>query len=160
MILLAIILIILLIPFPYKYSIYCDNQNYYIKFFFINIKKSNSKKKSNKKFMTKNIKPIYKALLWNKFKPKLTIKGNIDYSFSDAMIDAIFYGSLNNLFSFLSILSKYFLSSFNINKLKIKPLYKTNFYFYINIKCILFISFAQIIIIMIYFIYNKLLKRW
>lgn len=159
MILLLFFLTILLIPFPYKYSIYYNNQNYYIKFFFITIKSNNKKSTNKKHHITSIIKPLYRSLLSLKLKPKLIIKGDINYSFSDAMIDAIFYGSLNNIFYFFNTFLKHFLSSFNIAKLKIRPLYKTTLFFYINVKCILFISFAQIIIILIYIITNKLLKK-
>ncbi|AOR23872.1 DUF2953 domain-containing protein [Clostridium taeniosporum] len=160
-----ILIILIFIPIPLKISIYYSSDNYYVKLYkFTIISKEklktkkhnlNSKSKSTKtKKKNLNIssmihkKYLIKQLYNSKYKPKINIKGTLDYSLNDAAHTAISYGILSQIspiFYFaLGVL-------FKINKFKfnIKPLFKNKFLVKFEISSIIFISIVKIIYVLI-----------
>lgn len=165
---LLVILLILFIPIPIKISIYYSTINYYIKLYKITIiskdklkrKKEFSRKiepttKKKHKLISKLKKEInIKSLISNlnklnpKFKPLLRIKFSLEYSLNDAARTAIFYGVLCQTPSLIYILLK---APFNIHKFnyKIIPIFEDKFLLKIETSSIIFLSFANIIYMII-----------
>jgi len=178
-----VILLIFFIPIPIKFNIYCSTIDYYVKLYGLTIiskKRSKYKgkhspkikpsiKKEHKLFSSfyNNIglKPMdFKSListLYNlKFKPLLKIKSSLDYSLNDAARTAIFYGVLYQtpplIYSLINIPFKTFKFNFKIN-----PIFEDKFLLKIETSSIIFISFANIIyIIIILFKFIKKQGRW
>lgn len=174
-----VILLVIFIPIPIKFNIYYSGINYYIKLYGITIispKKVKKRKKlfiknkqkiTNKKFnFLKFSKDIdfksleYRALIsklyHSKFKPILKMNLFIDYSLNDAARTAIFYGVLCQtppiIYILLNIIFK--LSKYNF---KINPIFEDKFFLKIETSSIFFISFANIIYIII--ILFRLIKK-
>ena len=166
-----VVLLIIFLPIPIKINIYYSGVNYYIKlygFTIISQKETKNKKKlflkaestlKNKSDRFKNFyKEInfksleYKALiskLYNsKFKPFLKLDLFFDYSLNDAARTAIFYGVLCQTPPLIYILLKIL---FNIRKfnLKINPIFEDKFFLKIETSSIFFLSFANIIYMII-----------
>jgi hypothetical protein len=164
-------LLIIFLPIPIKINIYYSGVNYYIKlygFTIISPKRTKKAKKlfpkaestlKNKSHRLKNFyKKIdfksleYKALiskLYNsKFKPFLKIDLFFDYSLNDAARTAIFYGVLCQTPPLIYLLLNI---PFNVRKfnLKINPIFEDKFFLKIESSSIFFLSFANIIYIII-----------
>ena len=159
------ILLIFFVPIPIKFSIYYSTIDYYVKLYGLTIfsKKKSKRKtepiiKDHNKIFFKSYKNIdyksidYKALIskfYNlKFKPLLRIRFSLDYSLNDAARTAIFYGVLWQVPPIIYTLVKvpFSLLKFNFN---IKPIFKDKFLLKIETSSIIFISFANIIYIII-----------
>ncbi len=162
---LLILMIIILAPIPLKISIYYSFDNYYIKLYKFTIiskekikkkkQSSNTKSKSHKKkkdslniFDIIHKKYLIQKLYNSKFKPKINLKGNLDYSLNDSAHTAITYGLLSQ---FTPIF--YFVLSipYKINKFKfnINPLFEDKFLVKFEISSIIFISIVKIIYVLI-----------
>ncbi|MBW6409381.1 DUF2953 domain-containing protein [Clostridium weizhouense] len=165
-----IILLIILIPFPLKISMYFSDEDYYIKLYKIIIlsKKKTThdvklekketvnkkdKKKPSKESHIKLFKKINKRFLINKlynskFKPFVNLTGNLYYSLGDAANTAISYGILCQacpiIYFIFNILFKTNKFKFNIN-----PVFKDKILVKFEISSILFFSIANIINILI-----------
>lgn len=171
------ILLIFIIPFPIKISIFFSPVDYYIKLYKITIvskkKRENSKRydaintkpiiKKERKFLSRFYKNINIRSLITKFynlnlkiKPILKVRISFDYSLSDAARTAIFYGILSQVPPILYNLLK---RAFNVNKYKliINPVFEDRFLLKIEASSIIFLSFANIIYITIIFL--KLLSK-
>ncbi|MCE5220997.1 MAG: DUF2953 domain-containing protein [Clostridium sp.] len=172
------ILLIFFIPIPIKFNIYYSTINYYLKLYGLTIiskKKSSHKIKDHKidfsikkehKFFSsfyKNIdlksidfKSLISTLFNLKFKPLLKVKSSLDYSLNDAARTAIFYGILYQtpllIYFFMNIPFKTYKFSFKIN-----PIFEDKFLLKIETSSIIFISFANIIYIII--ILLKFIKK-
>lgn len=155
---------ILFCPIPLKFTLYYSLENYYLKFYkFIIISKHknirskkikllikhNEKKKS--KFNISRYKSFFPKIFYSKFKPSLKIELNFSYSLNNAFYTALAYGSLSTIYPFLYQLIKI---PFRIKKhtLNISPIFKDEFLVKFEISSIIFISFAQIIYMLIIFI--------
>ena len=144
------ILIIIFLPLPLKISIYFSKENYYIKLFKFTILKKDKEKsiKKTKKQNKNNTKIPYihiiKKIDKKKYKPTLSLRGNINYSLSDSSNTAILYGIINSIlpliYRAMNILFKIKKSNLHIN-----PIFNNSFLFDLNINCIIFISLGQII---------------
>ena len=172
----AAILLILFIPIPIKINIYYSRVNYYVKlygFTIISRRKIENRKKTIKKdksalkdkandfykkinFKSLEYKTLILKLYSSKFKPLLKIDLFLDYSLNDAARTAIFYGVLCQtpplIYFLLNIL-------FNLRKfnLKINPVFEDKFFLKIETSSIFFLSFANIIYIII--ILFRFIKR-
>ncbi len=173
-----VILLIFFIPIPIKFNIYYSLVNYYVKLYGLTIiskKKSAHKKKryheakpSLKKeheffssFYNKvDLKYIdYKSLIstfYNlKFKPLLKTKFSLNYSLNDAAKTAIFYGILYQTPPLVYLLINIPFQTYKFN-FKINPIFEDKFLLRIETSSIIFISFANIIyIIIILFKFRK-----
>ena len=166
-----VILLVIFIPIPIRFNIYYSAINYYIKLYGITIisqkkvqKKKNASLKTEPKLKKKKInfsrhfekidfksleyKTIIFKLYHSKFKPILRSNLFIDYSLNDAAKTAIFYGVLCQtppiIYLILSVLFK--LNKFNF---KVNPIFEDKFFLKIETSSIFFISFANIIHIII-----------
>lgn len=166
-----VILLIIFLPIPIKINIYYSGVNYYIKLYGFTIISPSKIKKTKKLFpkaestlnnKSHRLKNFYKKIdlksleykaliskLYNsKFKPLLKIDLSFNYSLNDAARTAIFYGVLCQtpplIYLILNIL-------FNIRKfnLKINPIFEDKFFLKIETSSIFFLSFANIIYIII-----------
>lgn len=169
-----VILLILFIPIPIKINIYYSTVDYYVKLYNFTIiskaklrrKKDTSRKvehkiKKKRKFTSKLKKEIdFKAALSDlaksnqKFKPPLKIKLSLEYSLNDAARTAIFYGLLFQVPPLVYILLKV---PFNIRKFnyKIIPIFEDKFLLKIETSSIIFLSFANIIYMIIILLKNR-----
>lgn len=168
-----VILFILFLPIPIKFSIYYSSDDYYIKFY--NITLTSKKKDKFKKNITLDkkeddiFKILYKYLdlksfifdlYHSKFKPYLRIKLILNYSFNDAAKTAISYGVLCQIPSLVFILSNI---PFKIRKFnfKINPIFEDKFLLKFETSSIIFLSLANIIyitILLLKYITNQ--GRW
>lgn len=163
-----VILLILFIPIPIKISMYYSNADYYVKLYKLTVISKDKLRRKNES--TRKIKPTtkkkhksilklkkeinIKSLISNltnldpKFKPLLRIKFSLEYSLNDAARTAIFYGVLCQAPSLMYILLKV---PFNIRKFnyKITPIFEDKFLLKIETSSIIFLSFANIIYIII-----------
>ena len=171
-----VILLTFFIPIPIKFNIYYSTVDYYVKLYGLTII---SKKKSTliikhhkikpsiekehkffRKFIDIHLKSIdFNSLLLTlynlKFKPLLKIKSSLSYSLNDAARTAIFYGFLYQtpplIYSLINIPFKTYKFNFKIN-----PIFQDKFLLKIETSSIIFISFANIIyIIIILFRFTK-----
>jgi len=174
-----VILLIFFIPIPVKFNIYYSLVNYYVKLYGLTIiskKKSVQKKmryheakpslKKEHKFFSSfynkvDLKYIvdYKSLIstfYNlKFKPLLKMKFSLDYSLNDAAKTAIFYGILYQTPPLVYLLINIPFQTYKFN-FKINPIFEDKFLLKIETSSIIFISFANIIyIIIILFKFRK-----
>lgn len=169
-----VILLILFIPIPIKINIYYSTLDYYVKLYkFTIISKDKLRRKKEiarkneltaqkeRKFILKLKKEInIKSLISNfaksnpKFKPLLRIKFFLEYSLSDAARTAIFYGVSHQAPTLIYILLK---APFNIRKFnyKIIPIFEDEFLLKIETSSIIFLSFANIIYMLIILLKNK-----
>jgi len=179
-----VILLIFFIPIPVKFNIYYSLVNYYVKLYGLTIiskKKSVQKKmryheakpslKKEHKFFSSfynkvDLKYIvdYKSLIstfYNlKFKPLLKMKFSLDYSLNDAAKTAIFYGILYQTPPLVYLLINIPFQTYKFN-FKINPIFEDKFLLKIETSSIIFISFANIIyIIIILFKFRKKQGRW
>jgi len=178
-----VILLIFFIPIPIKFNIYYSLVNYYVKLYGLTIiskKKSINRKKHYHKaepslkkehklfssFYNKiDLKYIdYKSLIstfYNlKFKPLLKIKFSLDYSLNDAAKTAIFYGILYQIPPVIYLLINIPIKTCKFN-FKINPIFEDKFLLKIETSSIIFISFANVIyIIIILFKFIKKQGRW
>jgi len=178
-----VILLIFFIPIPIKFNIYYSLVNYYVKLYGLTIiskKKSINRKKHYHKaepslkkehklfssFYNKiDLKYIdYKSLIstfYNlKFKPLLKIKFSLDYSLNDAAKTAIFYGILYQTPPLIYLLINIPVQIYKFN-FKINPIFEDKFLLKIETSSIIFVSFANIIyIIIILFKFRKKQGRW
>jgi len=179
-----LILLIFFIPIPIKFNIYYSTINYYIKLYGLTIiskKKSAYKEKhchkvrpslkKEHKFFSSfynkvDLKYIvdYKSLIstfYNlKFKPLLKMKFSLDYSLNDAAKTAIFYGILYQTPPLVYLLINIPFQTYKFN-FKINPIFEDKFLLKIETSSIIFISFANIIyIIIILFKFRKKQGRW
>lgn len=167
-IIMLVILLIFFIPIPIKLSIFYSPEDYYVKLYRFTIiskrKVKNKKRYSNKNepAFKKNRKSIFifnkeisaKSILsdftklYVKFKPFLRIKFSLEYSLNDAARTAIFYGVLYQAPPIIYILLKI---PFNIKKFNytITPIFEDKFLLKIETSSIIFLSFANIIYIII-----------
>lgn len=164
-----VILLIFFIPVPIKFNIYYSTINYYIKLYGLTIiskkkcshiikhhKVKPSLKKEHKffsRFYNIDLKSIYlKTLISNlynsKFKPLFKIKFSLDYSLSDAAKTAIFYGVLCQIPPLIYVLINIPFNTYRVN-FKINPIFEDKFLLKIETSSIIFISFANIIYIII-----------
>lgn len=168
---LLVILLIIFLPIPIKINICYSGVNYYIKLYgftiispqktrntkrFFHKAESTLKDKSNKlknfykkiDFKSLEYKALISKLYTSKFKPFLKINLLLDYSLNDSARTAIFYGVLCQtpplIYLILNIM-------FNIRKfnLKINPVFEDKFFLKIETSSIFFLSFANIIYIII-----------
>lgn len=166
-----VIILLIFIPIPFKFNIYFSGVNYYIKLYGITImsqkkveKKKNLSPKTEPKLKKKTInfsklyekidfksleyKSLISKLYHSKFKPILKISLFMDYSLNDAARTAIFYGLLCQtppiIYLILSVLFK--LNKFNF---KINPIFQDKFFLKFETSSIFFLSFANIIYIII-----------
>ena len=166
------IFIIFFIPIPIKFSIYYSTIDYYVKLYGFKVlsqkeihRKVESKIKKEDNFFLKLSKYIdWKSLISTihnlKFKPSLKMKLYLDYSLNDAARTAIFYGVLSQLPPLIYILIKV---PFNVSKFdfKIKPIFEDMFLLKIETSSIIFISFANIIYMIIILLkFIKTNGRW
>lgn len=170
-IILFVILLILFIPIPIKLIIYYSSEDYYIKIYKLTLM---SKKrppqidkpvvKKERKFFSGMYKNVnYKTLISNvyslnlKFRPFLKLNLSLDYSLSDAARTALFYGILCQLPPILYNLIR---KLFNIKRynLKINPVFEDKFLLKIESSSIIFLSFANIIFIII-ILFKKVLHQ-
>ena len=166
-----VILLIFFIPIPIKFNIYYSTINYYIKLYGLTIiskKKSAYKEKhyhkvkpslkkehnffssfyNNKDLKSISLKPLISNLYNLKFKPLLTIKFSLDYSLNDAAKTAIFYGVLCQIPPLIYVLINIPFNTYKFN-FKINPIFQDKFLLKIETSSIIFISFANIIYIII-----------
>lgn len=163
---LLVILLIFFTPVPIKFSIYYSDKDYYIKIyrFAIVSKKKDTLKKQIKhevlhegkekfnilSFLYKNInrKSFLSNLYHSKFKPLLRIKLSLQYSFNDAARTAISYGLLCEAPPLVFFLLNF---PFNIRKFNfnINPIFEDKFLLKFESSSIIFLSFANIIYIII-----------
>ena len=165
-----VILLIFFIPIPIKINIYYSTVDYYVKLYglpIISKKKStlitkhhkikpSTEKEPNffRKFIiVKDLNYIdFKSLiltLYNlKFKPLLKIKFSLDYSLNDAARTAIFYGILYQIPPLIYFLINIPFKTYKFN-FKVNPIFKDKFLLRIETSSIIFISFANIIYIII-----------
>lgn len=166
----SIIIMIIFMPIPIKCNIHYSEDNYYIKLYgFINIspqkyifkKKSYSDKKnkdSSNFYKKLNLQILMKNLynLKSFLKPILRINASLNYSLNDAAKTAIFYGLFNAIPPLIYILLTI---PFNIKKfiLNINPVFEDKFLLKFEISSIIFLSFANIIIMIfsLFKIHNK-----
>lgn len=166
-----VILLIIFLPIPIKINISYSGVNYYIKLYgftitspqktkttkrFFHKPESTLKNKSNKlknfykkiDFKSLEYKALISKLYNSKFKPLLKIDLYFDYSLNDAARTAIFYGVLCQTPPLIYLLLKIM---FNIRKfnLKINPIFEDKFFLKIETSSIFFLSFANIIYIII-----------
>ncbi|WP_459482053.1 DUF2953 domain-containing protein [Clostridium saccharoperbutylacetonicum] len=156
-----VILFILFLPIPIKFSIYYSSDDYYIKFYNITLtSKKKDKFKENINLDKKeddifkifykylNLKSFIFDLYHSKFKPYLRIKLILDYSFNDAAKTAISYGVLCQIPSLVFILSSipFKIGKFNF---KINPIFEDKFLLKFETSSIIFLSLANIIYITI-----------
>jgi len=166
-----VILLILFIPIPMKFNIYYSTIDYYVKLSGLTIiskKKSKYKEKHSHKIES-SIKKEHKffssfynniglksidfksliSILYNlKFKPLLKIKFSLDYSLNDAAKTAIFYGVLYEMPPLIYFLINIPFKTYKFN-FKINPIFEDKFLLKIETSSIIFISFANIIYIII-----------
>ena len=163
---LIIILLILFLPIPIKFSIYYNKQNYYIRLYKFTILKKQEKqrvehnkkvadkkevkklkkKKTSKNFFRRSFDPkkIIRALDRNKFKPTLRVEGSLSYSLNDASKTAISYGVISATMPLILRVIKILFKSKKF-KFPITPQFKDEFLVIFDIKSIIFLSLAQII---------------
>lgn len=161
-ILLSLFLILIFVPLPIKITFLYTETNYYIKIYNHNllskskpkkIKKQTIRKKKNKKsYIKTSLKSIPPNILLNfldknLYKPKIKIKGKIDYSLNDAALTAISYGIISSILPFIYKVITIIFNPKKIN-LPINPLFKNKFLVNIDINSIIFLSIAQIIYIL------------
>ena len=162
-----LILLIFFIPIPIKFNIYYSTINYYLKlygFTIISKKKSEYKKKhyhkvkfslqkehnsfwrlyNNINFKSLDFKSLISNLYNSKFKPLLKIKVSLDYSLNDAARTAIFYGVLSQVPPLIYIIINVPFKTYNFN-FKITPIFEDKFLLKIETSSIIFLSFANII---------------
>lgn len=152
---LLLLFLIIFIPFPIIFKInYLDNNLQVIIFNFKINKKSKKINKSehnnNKKLNQINYFHLFEDI---KIKPYLIIKGYFNYSLGNPSFTAISYGFLS---SFMPFVYKYISKHFKlINfKLNLNPIFQDIINIKFKIKCILFVSLAQVIY-MLFFILRK-----
>lgn len=165
---LLVIVLIFVIPIPIKISIYYSKIDYYMKLYKIIIiskKKIKHKIKPSKGgesairkehkifadlYGNIDIKSLIRYLYNSQsiFKPVLKIKFSLDFSLNDAARTAIFYGALYQIPTLIYILMKipFKISKFNF---KINPIFEDEFLLKFEISSIIFLSFANIIYIII-----------
>lgn len=154
---LLLLFLIIFIPFPIIFKInYLDNNLQVIIF---NLKINKKSKKINK--TDHNISDNKKLNLINyfhllediKIKPYLIINGYFNYSLGNPSLTAISYGFLSSLMPFVyKYISKHFkLINFKLN---LSPVFQDIINIKFKIKCILFVSLAQVIY-MLFFILRK-----
>ncbi|MGL5069455.1 MAG: DUF2953 domain-containing protein [Sarcina sp.] len=112
-----------------------------------------------KKVITKiTIEPLklLNDLTNNRYKPKIVIKNNMNYSFDDAALTAELFGFMNfGIYSVLSIIGL-FLNI--VPYIELIPTFSNKTYFDIEFESILSVSLAQIIFILFILIKNIKLK--
>lgn len=151
-----IILLLIFFPIPIKIIFTYFEKTVTLKIFNIKIDilkliKNKNINKSSKKFTKKNINYMNLLSIYTngKFKPLINIKIFITYGFNDAAYTGIIYGLLNAIFAL-----QYQLISqiFTIKKydFKLNPNFKKNIFDF-NLNCIIFISLANVIYIVIRF---------
>lgn len=164
-ILLLLFLLLIFVPLPIKITFLYNETNYYIKIYNHTllskskpqkIKKQNTKQIKNRKnkesYLKSSLKSISPNILIsfldkNLYKPKIKIKGEIDYSLNDAALTAISYGLISSILPFVYKIITIIFKPKKIN-LPINPLFQNNFLVNIDIKSIIFLSIAQIIYIL------------
>lgn len=164
-IILLVISFITILFIPFKITLYISRHDYFIKLnrlillskeggilkkFISKSKVKKVKKKSknvaskNKSFIKVSIKLLYNSLKNNRYKPKLKISINFNYSLADAYKTAIFYGLSSNLelvlYNLFSIIFKF--TQFNFN---LEPEFKDNMLLEFTISSIISFNLAQII---------------
>ncbi len=176
-IIILVILIIFLIPVPIKFSIYYSTVDYYLKLYKLTIiskKRIRHREKHSDKSVTlmkrkskfflqlyKNIdfRSLISYLYNSKFKPLLKIKFSLDYSLNDAARTALFYGLLcqvpSLIYAIINVPFKIYKFDFKVN-----PVFEDKFLLKFEISSIIFLSFANIIyIIIILFKFNNKAKE-
>lgn len=166
-----IISLILFVPIPIKIIIYYSSDDYYIKIYKLTIisKKRPPKRdkpivKKEHSFFTNVIKKFkYNTILSDiytinlKYKPLLKFNFSLDFSLNDAAKTSITYGLLGLFPSLVYFLLKFLFHIKNFN-LKINPIFEDKFLLKIESSSIIFLSFANIIYIIIIFL-RTLSKR-
>lgn len=155
---LLLLFLIIFIPFPIIFKInYLDNNLQVIIFNFKINKKSKKINKTdhiiNNNNKNLNLLNYFHFLEDINIKPYLIIKGYFNYSLGNPSLTAISYGFLSSLMPFVY---KYVSTHFKlINfKLKLSPVFQDIINIKLKIKCILFVSLAQVIY-MLFFILRK-----
>lgn len=165
-----VILLMFFIPIPIKFNIYYSTINYYIKLYGLTIiskknlshiirhhKVDPSLEKEHKFFSSlyNNInlkslewRPLLSNLYNSKFKPLLRIKFSLDYSLNDAAKTAIFYGVLCQAPPLIYVLLSVPFKTCKFN-FKINPIFEDKFSLKIETSSIIFLSFANIIYMII-----------
>ena len=151
---LLILLALMFIPIPIKFSIIVTNKAFFIYLYNkeIKMKKSNKKKKSSpkkKKYtFIFNWKKLLHIMRRSLFKIRLSYKYNLLYDTSDAYYTAILNGYLN---IFSNVFHNFLLWFFKIKRFKIavNPLFKNKFHIEFQFKGIIYINFVKLIIIAI-----------
>lgn len=179
-ILLALFIMFMFFPIPFKFYIYYYNNDYYIKLYnFILLNNNILKKKKEQKEQTINNPPIkqkkkikpFKSLeiitfsdikiiinkfITLKFKPFLNLSSKLEYSLNDAAKTALSYGILSELPSITYFIIKVLFKPKKYN-FKISPKFNDTILLKFEIKSIIFISFANIIymtfVLLKYYIY-------
>ena len=153
---LLLLFLIIFIPFPIIFKInYLDNNLQVIIF---NLKINKKSKKINKTDHNINNKlnliNYFNLLEDIKTKPYLIINGYFNYSLGNPSLTAISYGFLSSLMPFVY---KYVSTHFKlINfKLNLSPVFQDIINIKLKIKCILCVSFAQVIYILFFILRKK-----
>lgn len=158
----SILLIILFIPIPLKFTFSYKEQIFNFKIYnktvFSNrpsFKKANKKKKS-KKEKTTTSKParlsyslLIEHLQRNIFKPWIKFNYNMEYCFNDSAFTAISYGLLYNMDPIVYLLLQNFFSvkAYTVN---IVPNFKNIFEVEVDTKAIIFFNIFQVLTIFYY----------
>ena len=153
-----IIMLLFFIPFPVSISLsYIDKEFafkiYNIKIDIKKIKAKNQKKKKSKHKKRKRVPvtDIFNILIQNKFKPSVKSRIHMMYGFDDAALTGITYGIFNIVCTFIFQVLNLVMNvkKFNTN---IEPCFNKKI-FDVKFNCIIFISLANVIYIMIKFIH-------
>lgn len=154
---LLLLFLIIFIPFPiiFKFN-YLDN-NLQVIIFNFKINKKSKKNNVTKNNINNNknldLKNYFHLLEDIKIKPYLIIKGYFNYSLGNPSLTAISYGFLSSLMPFAYNYVSIHFKLINF-KLNLCPVFQDIINIKLKIKCILFVSFAQVIY-MLFFIFIK-----
>lgn len=154
------LLIILFMPIPiiFNVSYHNDLKIYLYKKSIFSLEKfknkSKNKKSKKKKHMNIDFKHIFNILQNNKFKPLLNLNINIDYSLNDAALTAISVGLLS---ATLESICLFLMTFLNLKKSKynLKPMFIEKNEIFLSIKGIFYLSFANILYILILYLSKK-----
>lgn len=154
MICLLILLLIIFIPFPIHVTFEYEGNNTTLRIYKFKVYPSKTSRKSlekiicdlsSKEYYLKNIKLLYKKAPY--VLSRFTLSFNIDlyYGLEDAFETSMIYGSIHSVFNIIytAISSHLKIKKFNA---KINPIFNRCF-IKLNVKSIIFISFANIIYI-------------
>lgn len=157
-VIIIMLFLLIFIPLPIKISLSYINKEFAFKIYNIKIDIKKIKTKSQKKEKAKHKKrrrlpvtDILNTLIQNKFKPSIKSRIHIMYGFDDAALTGITYGIFNIVCTFIFQVLNLVMNVKNFN-MNIEPCFNKKI-FDVKFDCIIFISLANVIYIMIKFIY-------